>query len=329
MEPKISVIIPCYNIAPWLPRCLDSVLAQTYGNIEVVVVNDGSTDGTGAVIDTYAAREPRIKAIHKENGGVTSARLRGVQEASGQWIGFVDGDDCIEPDMYERLLYNARQYGADISHCGYRMVFPDGRVNYFYDNGLLLQHDKITALRELLSGTMVEPGLCNKLFRRELLQELIHKSSMPTDIKINEDLLMNFYLFLSAECSVYEGRCPYHYIVRSTSASRQKLNESKIFDPIRVKQIILDHAPEALQISAKRAYMDTCLNICNTLLVAGSKTYADELAQVRTLLAQCRADLHLLGHKRSLMAKGVLSAPRLYGVAYRVYEKYFQEKKYS
>ena len=83
---------------------MDSIAAQTYENIEIVVVDDGSKDGTGAVIDAYAAKDSRIKAIHKENGGVSSARLRGVAEASGQWIGFVDGDDYIEPDMYERLL---------------------------------------------------------------------------------------------------------------------------------------------------------------------------------------------------------------------------------
>ena len=173
MDNKISIVIPAYNIENYLGTTLDSVLAQTYSNIEIIVVNDGSKDGTGAVIDSYAAREKRIKAIHKENGGVTSARLRGVQEASGEWIGFVDGDDGIEPDMYERLLENALKYGADISHCGYQMVFPNGRVDYYYNTGRLVQQDKITGLSELLSGAMIEPGLCNKLFHKHLFHGLL------------------------------------------------------------------------------------------------------------------------------------------------------------
>ena len=134
MDNKISIIVPAYNIETYLARTLDSVLAQTYQNIEVIVVNDGSKDGTGAVIDRYAAQDHRVKAIHKENGGVTSARFRGVAEATGDWIGFVDGDDTIEPQMYGRLLENALKYGADISHCGYRMVFLS-RVDYYYNTG--------------------------------------------------------------------------------------------------------------------------------------------------------------------------------------------------
>ena len=102
----ISIIIPAYNIQDYLGATLDSVLAQTYENLEIIVVNDGSRDNTADVIDSYAARDRRIKAIHKENGGVTSARLRGVAEATGAYIGFVDGDDYIEPQMYARLMEN-------------------------------------------------------------------------------------------------------------------------------------------------------------------------------------------------------------------------------
>ena len=116
MEQKISIIIPAYNIENYLGKTLDSVLAQTYQNIEVIVVNDGSKDGTGKVVDDYAAHDSRVIAVHKENGGVTSARLRGIAAASGDWIGFVDGDDYIEPDMYERLMRNAREYNVEISH---------------------------------------------------------------------------------------------------------------------------------------------------------------------------------------------------------------------
>ena len=99
MTDLISVIVPVYNVAADLPRCLDSILAQTYPHIEIIAVDDGSPDNSGEILDRYAAKYANIRVIHKENGGVTSARLRGVQEAAGAWIGFVDSDDEIEPDM--------------------------------------------------------------------------------------------------------------------------------------------------------------------------------------------------------------------------------------
>ena len=120
----ISVIVPAFNVEQTIKRTLDSILAQTYQNIEIIVVNDGSKDETGAIIDSYAAQNREIIAIHTQNQGVTAARLTGVKHASGEWIGFVDSDDEIEPDMYEMLLNNALQYEAEMSHCGDQKIFP-------------------------------------------------------------------------------------------------------------------------------------------------------------------------------------------------------------
>ena len=135
-ENKISVVVPAYNLAEYLPRCLDSILAQSHRNLEVIVVDDGSQDDTYAVLQDYISRDSRVKAIYKENGGVTSARLRGIREASGKWIGFVDGDDEIEPQMYARLLEKAQSCGADISHCGYQRIFANGNIEYHYNTEL-------------------------------------------------------------------------------------------------------------------------------------------------------------------------------------------------
>jgi len=189
MKERISVIVPAYNIEKELERCLDSIAAQTYGNVEIVVVNDGSKDGTGEIIDRYAAKDGRVVAIHKENGGVTSARLAGVRAATGDWIGFVDGDDYIEPDMYEKLMENALKHNADISHCGYQICFADGRTRHFYNTGRLVQQDRITGLKDLISGEFIEPTLCDKLFRKSLFSSLLCEAVMPEDIKVNEDLL--------------------------------------------------------------------------------------------------------------------------------------------
>ena len=324
MADLISVIVPVYNVADDLPRCLDSILAQHYPNIEIITVDDGSSDHSGEVLDQYAQLHPSIHVIHQKNGGVTSARLRGVAEASGEWIGFVDGDDEIEPDMYERLLDNALKYEAEISHCGYQMRFPDGRVNYFHNTKIREKQDKITALRELLSGERVEPGLCNKLFHRSLFAGL----SMPAGIRINEDLLMNFYLFSNAAQTVFDDWCPYHYIVRSTSASRAALNDHKIYDPIRVKERIRQAAPDDIQEDAQRAYINTCINTYHTLMNAGAE-YKSDLQQVHELIKREELSFPLLGKKRAMMAWLIVDAPALYRPIYSFYCRFFQKNVYS
>ena len=324
----ISIIIPVFNLENELPRCLDSILTQSYQNIEVVVVDDGSSDGSADVMRRYSEKDSRIKPVFQENGGVTSARLHGVREASGQWIGFVDGDDKIESDMYERLLRNSAEYHADISHCGYQMCFDDGRIHYFHNTGLLVQQDKITALKELLSGVRIEPGLCNKLFHKTLFRSLLHGGAVPLDIKINEDLLMNYRLFSEAERTVFEDWCPYHYIVRSTSASRAKLNPHKIYDPIKVKEIIRQSAPAELHDAAQQAYISTCINTYHTLLTAGAK-YKDDLRKVHELLTQEADDFFLLGRKRRLMANMIVHTPVLYRPIYAVYSRFFQKRVYD
>ena len=238
---------------------------ETEENIEIIVVNDGSKDETGAIIDSYAAQNREIIAIHTQNQGVTAARLTGVKHASGEWIGFVDSDDEIEPDMYEMLLNNALQYEAEISHCGYQMIFPDGRISYFHNTGCLVIQDNLTGLRDLLDGSLVEPGLCNKIFHKSLFDLLLHSSIMKKDIRINEDLLMNYILFSYASRSVFFDVCKYHYLIRASSASRTEMNQYKIFDPIRVKQLILDMGIEGMKESAKKAYIGTCVNVYNSL----------------------------------------------------------------
>lgn len=324
---RISVIIPVYNVAEYLPRCLNSVLAQTYTDIEIIAVDDGSLDNSDKILDQYAQKHDNLHVIHQKNSGVTSARLRGVEASTGEWIGFVDGDDEVEPDMYARLLENAVKYKSDISHCGYQMCFSDGRVHYFHNTGLLAKHDKTTALRELLSGSMIEPGLCNKLFNKTLFHSLLHSEIIDTSVKINEDLLMNFYLFSLSESSVFEDWCPYHYIVRKHSASRAKLNEHKIYDPIKVKKIILEKCCQENTTDAQKAFMTTCVyTYCGLLMERNTKTYRNS---VRNELILNYEWIELLPKRTKLLAKLAIHAPIILGVVYPIYANLFQSKKYD
>lgn len=324
---KISVIVPTYNNAQWISRSLDSLLAQTYGNLEIVVVNDGSYDNTEEILNAYAAKHDRMKAIHKENGGVTSARLRGVAEATGEWIGFVDADDFVEPQMYQRLMENADAYQADISHCGYQRNFPDRKTEYHGNAGNLYLQDRLTALRDLLEERLVEPGLCSKLFKRELFQGL--EEWMDSSIKNNEDMLMNFYLFSRSEKSIYEDVCPYHYVLRDSSASRRKLNAHRIYDPIRVREIILEACEPELRTDAKQALLRTCLFVYALLALETGREYSAHRQKVRQILAAQKEDYHILTKRNQILAELIRIAPWLFRMAFAAYVFCFRKGHYE
>lgn len=234
--PLISIIVPAYNIADYLPRCLDSILNQTYKNLEIIVISDGSSDGTNQVIENYAAQDSRIVPVFKENTGVSDTRNRGLDIAKGDYIGFVDGDDFIEPGMYERLLSNAIEHDADISHCGYQMVFPS-KVVYYYNTGKKVVQSHKQGIEDTLRGDFVEPSPCIKLYKRAMLASL----RMPKDIKTNEDIWFNFYAFVKAEKSIYEDVPFYHYMLRNNSAATSNYTDNKLFDPVKVRKEIFQY----------------------------------------------------------------------------------------
>lgn len=321
MEEKISVIVPAYNIESYLSSTLDSILAQTYPNLEVIVVDDGSKDGTGKLIDVYAQKDSRIHAIHKANGGVTSARLRGVAEASGEWIGFVDGDDFIEPDMYAHLMENAKKYRADISHCGYQMVFPS-RVDFYHNTGKIVEQKGLQGCLDLVQGKHVEPSLWNKLYRKELFDGL--EDWMDQSIKINEDLLMNYYLFKKSAHSVFEDICPYHYILRKGSAATSRLNNHKLRDPIKVTRLIQkDDLPEVESAVFVR--------LIRQLISGSTMPLNDQKDLIAPYRKECRCELrknlkkilngNQCGTKLKIMALWAAIWPWSYAMVHQIYAR--------
>lgn len=325
---KVSVVVPVYNLQNELKKCVSSIEKQTHSNIEIILVNDGSTDKSWDVICHLAEKDARIISINKENGGVTSARLAGVQMASGEYIGFVDGDDEIEKDMYEILLDNAVKYRADISHCGYQMIFDDGRTHFFYDSGCIVEMDKTTGLRELLEGVRIEPGLCNKLFHKSLLYGLLLANEMDKDIKINEDLLMNYFLFAAAEKTVFEDVCKYHYLVRSSSASRQRLNQHKIYDPIRVKEIIFENCSEDIKADAEKALLKTGIYTYCSLIMDGGPL-KKEKKYIQSIIKEHYHCVKTLPVRTRMLAILIAKMPTCFALFYPLYSRWFQNKKYE
>ena len=314
---KISVVIPSFNNAPWLPQCLESLLAQTYENLEIIVVDDGSSDDTPAVLEAFSHRSPKIVVLRQENSGVTAARLRGIAAATGDWIGFVDGDDVVEPDFYARLHENAVTYSADISHCGYKLLFPDGTTQPHGGNGAVRVQDGLTGLRELIEERTIEPGLWDKLFRRSLFAGL--SDWMDPSIRNNEDMLMNYYLFSRGEKAVFQDVCLYSYRVRRGSASRGKLNGHKIYDPIRVRQRILEECGPDLKDTAREALLRCQLYIYAQLTVAHDATLRPDKEKVRQMIAGEKAYYHLLTARNRILCQMIRLCPWAFSLAFRAY----------
>ena len=323
---RISVIVPAFNVAPYLAASLNSLLAQTYPELEIVVVDDGSGDDTGRIIREYCEKYPNIRGIFQENQGVTAARLAGVEAATGDWIGFMDGDDQIEPQMYERLLENAKSVGADISHCGHQIHFPDGRIEYVHQSGVVRTQDHDTGLWELLDNREVSLSLCTKLYRRSLFDGL--SQWMPSDIRYNEDLLMNDYLFDHAASSVFEGVCPYHYLLRKDSASCRGISEAYIFDPIRVRRILLERCtPEQKPMMQQALLRNLLFNYAQLDTHKNRAQYGGFRQRVRQMLRAERDSFCLLSLRNKVLANMICYAPWSFHLAYGAYVAVFQREE--
>ena len=325
----ISVVVPVFNLQDYISDCIDSILNQNYLNIEIIIVDDGSTDKSDVIADIYHQKFPdRIKVIHTQNNGVAQARLTGIKAANGKWIGFVDGDDIIEPDMYERLLDNAVNNNADISHCGYQTIVNNGeRIHYFYNTGKKVLQDNMTGLKDLVTGSFVEPGLWNKLFRRQLFDNLIANNLMDMGIRYSEDFLMNYLLFSQSKLSVYEDFCPYHYMSRNTSATRSEFNANKIFDPLKVYKRVLDEIDTENKDVAWAKYL-ACLRGAYEALYKKT-AYKNECREIKNILINNKSKWDVLNKKEKMKLILLLNAPMLYKAIYKFYEKYFQRKIYE
>ena len=318
MKPKISVLVPAYNVALWLPSCLDSILAQTYQNLEIIVVNDGSTDNTGTILDSYAKKNGRIVAIHQKNAGLVAARETGIAHATGDYVTFVDGDDTIAPDMYEHLMANALKYKADISHCGMDFVFPDGHIEPHYGTGRLLVQDNIEGLRELLIGELVEPSLCTKLYARYL----VTNSCLDKSVLNNEDLLRNFTLFSRANRIVFEDFCGYQYFQRPGSMSKDSSKALQNLKHIlRARKLIVDNSSEELYPYAMRLWLSTYINAINQKIDDCDEQMEEFCKECRQVLIREKKNTRHLIKRQQIAAWLIIYAPWLHKIIYRIYKR--------
>lgn len=209
----ISIIVPVYNVEKYLNKCVESILAQTYDNLEIILVDDGSPDNCGNICDKYAKKDSRIVVLHKTNGGLSDARNKGINIAKGKYIGFVDSDDYIEKDMFE-ILYNlCKENNADISMISYKEIENEIIINENskYTNKIF-EYNNIEAIKELLKDEIVKNYAWNKLYKKELFDKIEYPINMAY-----EDVGTTYKLFEKAKKIIWYDIPKYNYIRRSTS----------------------------------------------------------------------------------------------------------------
>jgi len=293
MKNLISVIVPVYNVEDYLPRCLDSIAAQTHRNLEVILVDDGSTDTSGAICDTYAARDPRFKVIHQENKWLARARNAGIEAASGSFLYFVDGDDAIHPRLLERMLKVYEEQDCDYVICGHRREYaltePFG-VDELPPTPVIEEIPATSVIDHILQGDIEDNffGISwNKLIPRHLAEGLRF-----ADIYGNEDIALTLPLALRSKkiCIIKEPL--YHYTQRTGSIMHGSWEKWMLYH-MRMRVQSLDLLPEEdarhRGIALKKLYRRMLSGTANE---AGSEYEADFHALCKEILRKTRKEYY-------------------------------------
>ena len=306
--PELSIIVPVYKVEKYLPRCIDSILAQTFGDFELILIDDGSPDGCGRICDEYARKDKRIVVIHQKNMGVSAARNAGLDIARGRYIGFVDSDDWIEPRMYEVMMDAIRENGADMAVCGVRYADEDGKFTradrlsegVYTRAGLL---EDVFAMPNKLGG-----GCCNKVFDASKIASVRFKVGMT----IAEDALYLFDCFMRIDGAVKIGDALYNVYERCGSATR---TDSMICvnETIEGRLSMLKHTRKYMPSMEARAadkFLDECLRCAPQIRSIGMDThkpYRSRILRIKWKMLKeiCRSAL-----------KGTLSRAKLHGYIY-------------
>ena len=287
MNDKISIVVPIYNLEDYLDQCILSIIMQTYSNLEIILVNDGSTDNSGKICDKYKMQNNRVVVIHQENQGVSIARNKGLDAATGEYIGFVDADDWIDDNMYEILYNNLIKYDADISMCRYKYINIETILvpKDSFDDIILNDKD---ILKYYLSRdhaeNIVNEAIWNKLYRASLIKNI----RFP-DHQIYEDVIFTCKSLANAKRFVISSACPYNYKYRDNSITNQKIS-IKTFDVVEENltryECIKSMYPE-FEPLCRNLLLNELLNFLYKLTATNNiKIYHKEIVDIMNIIKQ-------------------------------------------
>ena len=221
-QPLLSVIVPVYNLRDYLDRCVSSILGQSWRSLELLLIDDGSSDGSGAMCDAWEQRDNRVRALHQSNQGQAAARNVGLDAATGEWITFVDGDDWINPDMLETLTLLASRNHADIAACAFNYVFAD-RTGASGSTGLISVLTRDEALERIYEQREVRFETCAKVYRRSAIEGNRFPEGM-----LYEDLRFMRLALMNAKRYVYIDRPEYQYLQKRPGNTNSSFPEKKL-----------------------------------------------------------------------------------------------------
>ena len=277
----ISIIVPIYNVEKYLRKCIDSIIGQTYKDIQIILVNDGSPDGCPQICDEYAEKDSRIIVIHQVNSGVSVARNAGLKVATGEYIGFVDADDFVALDMYENMVKVLERDDTDLVICGYDYVDEHGNVLRAYQE----KDSEIISQKECFKRYFDMPPsirlvIWNKLFKRELFNDI----SFPQDIKGAEDaqVLREYVKIIRSAVILHTPYCK--NCERMGSATRGGLKADAIIPALDIYMETRKHVnilyPD-IQNHAQAYYMDACLLNCNVHCKEHTREQKEVISEMR------------------------------------------------
>lgn len=314
----ISVIVPVYNKAPYIEKCLEDICNQTYRDLEIICINDGSTDGSGEIIKTFTKKDLRFRYVEQENQGVSAARNRGLELAKGEYISFIDCDDGLERDMYDFLLRLLKKHDADIAHCGYKKIHLDGSFTAVGNNDIQLVQNGEEALECLIGGKYFTGSLWTKLYKASLFKNM----KFDEQLKINEDLYMNFKVFNRAQTIVFNDATKYLYYEREESSSTRIHNKKKVIDSLKVAEYIFEGSKnnKHLNVIAAGKLFYALTNLYRHYLFFA---VPDQKFMMRLLYSKLKEIYPLCSNVRLKYKMNfwfMRTAPNIYKYLYRVYD---------
>ncbi len=254
----VSLVLPVYNIEEYLPTCMDSVLSQTYYNLQIILVDDGSTDGSPKLCDYYAQKDSRVLVYHKTNGGLSDARNFGISKATGEFISFIDPDDFIDLDYVKYLVTLIDDYKTDLSICQHRVIFPNGEIKDLGFEGSEVMPSEI-AIKRMLYHDVVDTSAWGKLYKRELFEGIEFPFGMNY-----EDICTTYKLFDRSRSIACGNNSKYSYIIRSSSI---------VNGVFSIKKLDLIKTTDMMAIEVSYKYPDLIKGVVRRQVYARISTY--------------------------------------------------------
>lgn len=269
----------------YLKRCLESVVNQTYKALEIILVDDGSSDASGSICDSYAKKDERIKVIHQKNSGVSAARNAGLDIASGNYIGFVDPDDYIDAEMYQILISEMMSADYDIVECNYAR-FYENKETVIVKPNIDMEYVSYKEIWHAALTDYLFCGLCNKLFKKYVIGEM----RFNINYKVSEDMLFFFECAKKTDAKLkYINKTLYYYLQRDDSAIRKPFNKGQ-FDQLAVlEKIEVDCKNSELSKAYQSYYFPNLISVSQKILVTGD--FVDRFSEIRNKIIKNKSEI--------------------------------------